>query len=51
MDDLFLHKLNILAKLDVFSLLDSTEHFLFFFHLGKTLGNPSGPWMDSVKTL
>ena len=39
MDDLFLHELYILVKLDVLSLLDSTEHFVFFFQLAKTFGN------------
>ena len=36
MDDLFNITLYILVKLDVLSLLDSTEHFVFFFQLAKT---------------
>ena len=39
MDNLFLHKLCTLVKLDVLSLLDLTEHFVFFLQLAKTFGN------------
>ena len=35
----FYVKLYILGKLDVLSLLNSTEHFVFFFQLAKTFGN------------
>ena len=39
MDNLFYIKLYILVKLDVLSLLDSTEHFFYFFQLAKTFWN------------